>query len=56
MVALAHALDLKVVAEGVETERQRLQARDLGCDLLQGFGLAPPLSAVEVGTLVGSHA
>jgi|GEM_PF-1608659 len=34
---MAHALDMRVVAEGVETIRQRDRARELGCDLAQGF-------------------
>ena len=36
IVALAHALELRVVAVGVETEAQRAFLRDCGCDLLQG--------------------
>ena len=34
---LAHTLDLRVVAEGVETELQRDHLLALGCDELQGF-------------------
>jgi len=37
VIALAHALDLRVVAEGVETEQQRTILLELGCDLGQGF-------------------
>jgi EAL domain-containing protein (putative c-di-GMP-specific phosphodiesterase class I) len=36
IVALAHALELRVVAVGVETEAQRAFLRSCGCDLLQG--------------------
>ena len=36
MVDLAHALELTVVAEGVETEEQLLDLRDLHCDVVQG--------------------
>ena len=36
MVDLAHALDLTVIAEGVETEEQLIDLRDLHCDVVQG--------------------
>jgi diguanylate cyclase len=42
-IDLAHALGLQVVAEGVETEADRLALRDLGCDAIQGFLLTPAL-------------
>ncbi len=45
VVNLAKALDLKVVAEGVETEEQNRILRDMGCDQLQGFLFAKPMSA-----------
>jgi diguanylate cyclase (GGDEF)-like protein len=45
VVKLAHAIGLKVVAEGVETEAQRDALIELGCDELQGFLFARPLSA-----------
>jgi EAL domain-containing protein (putative c-di-GMP-specific phosphodiesterase class I) len=45
IVALARALGLRVVAEGVETERQANLLIDLGCDELQGFLYSRPLDA-----------
>ena len=45
MIKLAHALNLRVVAEGVETEAQRDHLRNLDCDELQGFLFARPMSA-----------
>ena len=42
MISLAHALGLKVVADGVETEAQRDRLRACGCDYLQGYLLGPP--------------
>ena len=45
VVKLAHALSLKVVAEGVENERQQRILVQLGCDELQGFLFAKPMTA-----------
>jgi diguanylate cyclase len=45
VVKLAHALGLKVVAEGVENPRQQQILVELGCDELQGFLFAKPMSA-----------
>jgi diguanylate cyclase (GGDEF)-like protein len=45
VVQLAHALGLRVVAEGVETPEQRAILVDMGCDELQGFYFARPMPA-----------
>ncbi|MOA32083.1 Phytochrome-like protein cph2 [compost metagenome] len=45
VVKLAHALGLRVVAEGVETSGQRDVLRGMHCDELQGFFFARPMSA-----------
>ena len=45
IVKLAHALGLKVVAEGVETEAQHQILRSFGCHELQGFLFARPMTA-----------
>lgn len=42
MTTLGHALGLKVVAEGIETERELKIAQEIGCDYLQGFYFAKP--------------
>lgn len=43
MVSLAHSLGLTVIAEGVETEKQLVQLREMGCDAAQGYHFAKPL-------------
>jgi EAL domain-containing protein (putative c-di-GMP-specific phosphodiesterase class I) len=43
-VGLAHALGMRVNAEGVETEAQRSALQQLDCDELQGFVLGRPVS------------
>jgi diguanylate cyclase (GGDEF)-like protein len=48
IVQLAHSLDLRVVAEGVETEAQRDHLLALGCDELQGFLFARPMPAAAL--------
>ena len=45
IIALAHTLDIEVVAEGVETPRQLDQLREMDCDQIQGFLLSRPMSA-----------
>jgi EAL domain-containing protein (putative c-di-GMP-specific phosphodiesterase class I) len=47
-LALAHRLDLQVVAEGVETELQRDFLISHQCDYLQGYLFSKPLPASEV--------
>ena len=48
IISLAHALDIRVNAEGVETESQINLLRTMGCDELQGFGLGKPLPNDEL--------
>jgi EAL domain-containing protein (putative c-di-GMP-specific phosphodiesterase class I) len=56
IVSLAHALKLQVVAEGVETEEQAAVLARLGCDLLQGFLVSPPLPAERITALLRGRA
>jgi len=55
MVAMAKALGLRVVAEGVEDEQQLTVLAELGCDVVQGFLLARPQRAYSVTTLLASR-
>ena len=52
VVHIARVLNLKVTAEGVETDAQRRFLVDAGCSSLQGFLLSPPLPSDEIGALL----
>ena len=52
IVAMAHKLDLQVVAEGVETAEQRDHLLRYGCDELQGYWFSPPVDADRFGALL----
>jgi len=45
---LAHGLGLTATAEGVETLEQLRLVRELGCDVVQGYLISPPLAAEEL--------
>ncbi len=47
VVAMAHAMDLAVIAEGVEDWHSATSVRDLGCDLAQGYLFSRPLALEE---------
>jgi diguanylate cyclase len=48
LVDLAHNLDLKVVAEGVESEAVLNALAELGCDIAQGYYIGKPVPAAEL--------
>lgn len=55
VIALAHALKLKVIAEGVETEQQLALLKDYGCEEMQGFLFSRPVPAREMAMLLARH-
>lgn len=56
IVGLAQGLDLKVVAEGVETREQAEALRALGCSYGQGYRFARPLAADQVMSSIAGEA
>jgi diguanylate cyclase (GGDEF)-like protein/PAS domain S-box-containing protein len=54
-IQMAHSLGLGVVAEGVETATQLEFLRRLGCDTVQGYFIAQPLSADACTAFLGQR-
>jgi diguanylate cyclase (GGDEF)-like protein len=52
IIALAHRLNLRVVAEGVENEAQVTYLRNNGCDEIQGYYFSRPVPAEDFGEML----
>jgi EAL domain-containing protein (putative c-di-GMP-specific phosphodiesterase class I) len=52
ILALAHGLGMKVIAEGVETDEQMSKLESMGCEYMQGFLFANPVDARGAGDLL----
>ena len=48
ILEMAHSMDLKVVAEGVENEQQLITLRNMECDYIQGYYYSKPLPPKEI--------
>ncbi len=55
VIDMAHALGLKVVAEGIETPYQAAFLRKAGCDAMQGFLFATPMDPGRLGQWVAGR-
>lgn len=55
VISMSHALNLKVVAEGIETEQQLESLRNLGCDYGQGYLFSKPLSVEDMTRLLNDN-
>ena len=54
IISMAHSLNLKVIAEGVETESELMFLNNQHCDLIQGYLYSPPLPLKEFESLLKS--
>jgi diguanylate cyclase (GGDEF)-like protein len=52
IVDIGKSMDIEIVAEGVETHEQAAILRDLGCDILQGYAFARPMSRENLETFL----
>jgi diguanylate cyclase (GGDEF)-like protein len=52
IIDLGKGLNLKVVAEGIETEQQLMRLREMNCDYVQGFFVSRPIPAMAVSSLL----
>ncbi len=52
IISMAHALNMTVVAEGIESRHQLELLQQLGCNEIQGFLIAPPLPACDIPALL----
>jgi PAS domain S-box-containing protein/diguanylate cyclase (GGDEF)-like protein len=52
IINMAHALKMRVIAEGVETQEQLIFLRAYRCDRMQGFLFAPPTAVSDIPALV----
>ena len=52
IIAMGHSMDLRVLAEGVETAEQLAFLRERGCDSYQGYFCSRPVSAEAFAALV----
>jgi diguanylate cyclase (GGDEF)-like protein/PAS domain S-box-containing protein len=55
IVSLGHAMRMKVIAEGVETEQQASLLRRLGCDEMQGFLISKPVPREDISAMLGGR-
>lgn len=56
VIRLAQGLSLKTIAEGIETEEQRVLIDSLGCDMIQGYLLSRPLPLPDIIAWLRAHA
>ncbi|MEO8837630.1 MAG: EAL domain-containing protein, partial [Herbaspirillum sp.] len=55
VISLAHNLNLRVVAEGVETQEQLTYLRDVDCDVIQGHFFSEAVSAEALEKMLATH-
>lgn len=56
IVDIGKSMDIEIIAEGVETMEHAAILRDLGCDILQGYAFARPMSREDLTTFMQNQA
>ncbi|MDD5180888.1 MAG: EAL domain-containing protein [Gallionellaceae bacterium] len=56
IISLGHSMDLKIIAEGVETEEQKKLLQLLKCNEMQGYLFSKPLPSAEIEAMLGRNA
>ena len=52
LIGFAHAMGFRVIAEGVETDEQLSRLREMGCEFVQGYHIARPLTPSAASDLL----
>ena len=52
IISLSHQLQMRVIAEGVETEQQRAFLVQYGCDEMQGYLFSKPVPPAEIEAML----
>ncbi|HOV40405.1 MAG TPA: EAL domain-containing protein, partial [Oscillospiraceae bacterium] len=55
IIDLVHNLDIKTVAEGVETENQFASLSSMKCDLIQGYLMSKPLNETQIIEFINDY-
>lgn len=55
IVRMGRQVGLRVVAEGVETNKERRMLADFGCSVVQGYGIAKPMPLAELSAFLAGH-
>jgi EAL domain-containing protein (putative c-di-GMP-specific phosphodiesterase class I) len=56
VISLGHKLNLRVIAEGVETEQQCRFLRDNDCDEMQGYLFSRPVPPAQIAAMLAEQA
>lgn len=56
IIGMGRALDMQILAEGIETDAQAEALRETGCDIAQGFLYSRPISSQQAGAWISQHA
>lgn len=52
VISLGHNMSMSIVAEGVETEEQKLMLKSMQCDIVQGYHFSRPVEAIDITSLI----